>query len=516
MVASFTCPDKVNIQCTCHQSGWADHGTVDCSSRELYQTPIFDFNKRTSVKKLDLKNNSLIELDPKAFAKKVRIKEIDVSYNPIGPSLPRALFREIIGLKVLRLREVGLNLQSHNALLFIEDCITLEELDLSRNFEHGVRMLPPFFVDTNVHTLKILSLSHCRIESINAHAFIGLNNLRELDLSENFLKRVPRAMNRLALLRKLSLRGNDITVIHKADFIDLHCLEELDLSVNLLGQLIAFQKGSFLGLRNSLTRLYLRDVHLAFIPRDTLADLKRLKTLDLSFNNIQIMASDAFEGKYNLESLDISSNPWLIDENMFQSVQDSLLKLTFRRVGLTNIPTIPLSKLTKLRELDVAYNRITTLTNNSLGGIKARKLYFGGNRIRYINPSAFEHYLRPIILDVSNNVLDSLDFVFQSQLCTFYGLNISRNGFLCDCQIESLINSKRVETLHGDCMLKSGQLVSLANSSMRNRIEQTCGKTERTFCFWWIAKSSTAGLSLLETVLVLTLFIQFITYLPDV
>jgi Leucine-rich repeat (LRR) protein len=400
------------------------------------------------------------------------------------------MHNSFIGLQILKASEISLDLQNESCLMFLKHLHSLEELDLSRNMEYGVEMLPAIFAENELHSLQRLSLSLCRIKDINPHAFIGLNNLREMDLSRNYLTRVPRALNRLALLRRLNLRENDITVIYHGDFNEINCLEELDLSKNLLGQMEAFRYGALFGIGNSLQTLILKDSHLSLIPTKAISELKKLNHLDISDNMIIFMNNESFKGAYKLTHLDISGNPWLIDNDMFDSVKDTLVTMRMRKMGLTFLPRIPLQRLNALRTLDVSNNDLMYINNETVSGITARRLSFQANRIRYVSADAFAHYRRPIDLDLSMNILDSLDFVFNSEKCTYYKLNISNNGFLCDCQIENLVNSKRIHSLVGNCILKTGELVSLSNESMTRDLERHCGTTEESFCLWWVPKSN--------------------------
>lgn len=514
-IVGFVCPDDISRVCTCYTTFTGvirreEQRHVDCSSRQLKQVPYMDFNKGTRLKELHLQNNSITSLYASDFARKVRVHYLDISSNPIGNSMDNSLLKKsVIGLKTLQAKEIGLDLQNVTSLQFLNDMHSLEELDLSRNMEYGVDMLQAIFVENDIHSLKKLSLSLCRIKAVNTHAFIGLNNLRELDLSQNYLSRVPRALNRLGLLRKLTLRENDITVIYHGDFSDLNCLQELDLSKNLLGQMEAFRNGAMFGIGNSLTHFYLHDSHMAFIPTRTLSELKRLTHLDISHNSMTLLTNMSFLGQYRLQFLDISGNNWNIYDDMFGGIKDTLVTLRMRRAGLTFIPRKALTTLTHLRILDLSHNELRYLNNDSITGISARRLFFRGNQIRYVSSDAFSHYIRPIDLDLSGNVLDSLSFMFESDKCSFYNLNITNNGFLCDCQIEQTVNSKRAYSLAGNCILNTGQAVPLTNETMTRDLERQCGKSSATFCLWWAPRSAASAAYFNHVLTVFALYMYY-------
>lgn len=502
-VTSFKCPETLTRICKCSSEQRFVLGRrevlryVDCSSRGLLNVPYLDFPPNTRLHELRLQNNSITSLSSADVGARIKIHKVDISGNPLAKSLTTGLFNRIAtGISVLIAREIRLDLQNLTALNFLRGVDSLTVLDLSRNFVHGVDKLPNLFSELSFPSLSKLSLSLCRIHKVNVHAFVGLDNLEDVDLSRNHLIKVPRALSRLKSLLKLNLRENDITVIYHGDFSELTSLRELDLSRNLLGQRESFRNGALFGIRNSLTHLYLQAVQLEVIPTSTLSDLKFLQHLDISRNRISVMRNTSFSGRYKLTSLDISYNPWNIDREMFAGVQNSLLNLKMHKTGLKTIPLVPLQRLSVLRELDLSFNSLLAI--DTLDKISARRLIFHENRIRFISPHAFSHYKRPVDLDVSRNILGSLDFVFKSDHCTFYKLNISGNGFLCDCNVEKLINSGRTRILAGDCLQKNGNSVSFRNETMVKELEFQCGKSSFTYCFWWIPKSSANSLTFIR------------------
>ena len=446
-----------------------------------------DFPEELVIHQLYLQNNSLVSLLPSSFRRPINVIEVDISQNPFRNTLEEAFFSSVVrNVESVTAREIGLNLQNVTALAFLKDARKLRTLDLTRNSAYGVDMLPALFIENNIHSLENLILSFCRIRRINAHAFIGLVHLKTLDLSQNFIKKVPKALNRLSLLRKLNLSENDITALRHGDFSELPCLQELDLSKNLLGQLDAFRQGAFFGLENSLSYLYLHDVHMTNFPTILLSDLKKLIYLDVSKNKITLMNNNTFLGKYKLLTLEISDNPLIASKDMFYGIGESLRTIKIRRAGLNYVPSQALQTLKVLEELDLSFNSILTIDEHVLQGISARRLLFRGNRIHFVSPKAFSHYRRPVDLDISRNELSTLDFIFEAEKCTFYKVNVAGNGFLCDCNIERLINSVHVHVMQGDCVLPNGVTTTLSNTTMTKALEDNCGISELDYCMWWI------------------------------
>lgn len=499
-VAAYQCPDSIQRTCNCYTTSSGivrrtQYMHVDCSSRELKNVPRMGFYQGARIRELCLQNNSLTTLRSNDLNWKFHINYLDISQNPIASSLDTLLLKDfVIELNILIAQDIGLDLQNFTSLSFLKGVRTLNELDLSGNMEYGVEKLPAIFVENDLGSLKILHLSLCRIKDINVHAFIGLKALEEIDLSRNYLTRVPRALSRLPALKKLNMSENDIRTLYHGDFTDLAGLEVLDLSKNSFSKRDAFRNGALFGLENSLKRLFLHDTQISVIPTRALSELKKLTHLDLSHNQLNSMTNKSFQGKYKLQFLDISDNSWFVNDDMFANFKDSLLTLHMRNVDLPYLPRIPLASLKRLRLLDAANNNIIYMNNDTLAGISARRLSFRSNKVRFVTADAFKHYRRAVDLDLSDNVLDSLNFLFESEDCTYFKLNISNNGFLCDCQIERVINSEVVHTLIGDCIMKDGQTVSFTNRSMVRGLEKKCGKTNPIFCFWWLPKSAAGTL----------------------
>jgi len=499
LVTPFECPEQVTRFCKCETKHRFTSGRreelrmVDCSSRRLLQPPLMNFQPNTRLYELRLDNNTITSLSTADFSNKVLLKSLDISSNPIGNTLAPGIINEFtVGLERLFAREIRLNLQNQTSLSFLKGLDYIIELDLSRNLVHGVNKLPPVFNVNRLPSLRKLSLSLCRIHKVSVNAFTGVDQITDIDLSRNHLVKVPRALSRLSKLTKLNLRENDITVVYHGDFSELPLIKELDMSKNLLGQRESFRNGALFGVRNSLTHLHLHASQLEHIPTSTLGELKHLEHLDISGNSITVMKNTSFAGRYKLLTLDISGNIWNVHTSMFAGVQNSLLNLRMRNADLSTFPLLALQRLHQLRELDLSFNSILAI--ESLAGISARRLKLHENRIRYVSPKAFSHYKRPIDLDVSKNILGSLDFILNSDHCTFYKLNITGNGFLCDCQIEELINSGRSKKLSGDCLQKDGNSVSFRNGTMVSELQTNCEKTEFRFCLWWVPKSTASRL----------------------
>ncbi|XP_063171049.1 vasorin [Candoia aspera] len=245
--------------CQCRQPQ-----TVFCVSR---RSPTVPRGLLPDTARLYLFESGLRALSEDSFVGLSALQLLDLSQNLI-PSLPRNVFQPLAGLHNLdlssnQLREItnesfhGLRqlerlyldrnrIQAIHPAAF-DSLESLLELKLQDN---QLQAVPPL----NLPTLLLLDISRNKIAALEAGAFhtqsleslriagLGLghldeellqslHNLHELDISDNWLARVPGVLNRLPGLTKLSLAGNGlISQLWAEDFQELQHLQELDIS----------------------------------------------------------------------------------------------------------------------------------------------------------------------------------------------------------------------------------------------------------------------------------------------
>uniref|UniRef100_A0A673GY91 Leucine rich repeat containing 4Ba n=1 Tax=Sinocyclocheilus rhinocerous TaxID=307959 RepID=A0A673GY91_9TELE len=141
----------------------------------------------------------------------------------------------------------------------------------------------PGYAFHRVPSLRRLDLGELKkLDYISDAAFVGLINLRYLNLGMCGLKDIP---NLTALVR----------------------LEELELSGN---RLEIIRPGSFQGLE-SLRKLWLMHSQMSVIERNAFDDLKNLEELNLSHNSLHSLPHDLFTPLQKLERVHLNHNPWV-------------------------------------------------------------------------------------------------------------------------------------------------------------------------------------------------------------
>ncbi|XP_072322748.1 leucine-rich repeat-containing G-protein coupled receptor 4 isoform X3 [Scyliorhinus torazame] len=324
--------------CRCEGDGGAAL-RVDCSGRGLTTVPqglgIFTFFLDTSM-------NNITELQPDSFQKLPYLEELRLAGNDLSYIHPEAL-SGLYQLKVLMLQNNQLKTVPSEALKGLS---TLQSLRLDANhitsvpedsFEGLVQLrhlwlddnsltevpiqqlskLPslqaltlalnkishiPNFAFANLSSLVVLHLHNNKIDTLDVHCFDGLDNLETLDLNYNNLMEFPEAIKSLQNLKELGFHSNNIAVIPDKAFSGNPLLRTIHLYDNPISSvgISAFQNLS------ELQSLTLPGTRISRIPPDLCQQLKMLRFLDLSYNQIEELPS--FRGCSALEEISLKHN----------------------------------------------------------------------------------------------------------------------------------------------------------------------------------------------------------------
>lgn len=141
----------------------------------------------------------------------------------------------------------------------------------------------PGYAFHRVPSLRRLDLGELKkLDFISDAAFVGLVNLRYLNLGMCGLKDIPK-LTALVRLEELELSGNRLEII---------------------------RPGSFQGL-SLLRKLWLMHSQVSVIERNAFDDLKNLEELNLSHNSLHSLPHDLFTPLHRLERVHLNHNPWV-------------------------------------------------------------------------------------------------------------------------------------------------------------------------------------------------------------
>ncbi|XP_038153275.1 leucine-rich repeat-containing protein 4B [Cyprinodon tularosa] len=262
--ASSTCPSL----CTCSNQA----SRVICTRQNLEQVPE---SISVNTRYLNLQENSIQVIKSDTFKQLRHLEILQLSKNQIR-QIEIGAFNGLPNLNTLELFDNRLTLVPTQAFDYLSK---LRELWLRNN---PIETLPSYAFN-RVPSLRRLDLGELKkLEYISDAAFVGLVNLRYLNLGMCGLKDIPK-LTPLVRLEELELSGNRLEII---------------------------RPGSFQGLV-SLKKLWLMHSQVSVIERNAFDDLKNLEELNLSHNSLHSLPHDLFTPLHQLERVHLNHNPWV-------------------------------------------------------------------------------------------------------------------------------------------------------------------------------------------------------------
>ena len=306
--------------------------------------------------------------------------------------------------------------------------------------------------------LETLNLTDNGIRVIEKDAFLGLNYLQRLDLSNNEIQNLAEIFLPLRNLRQLYLAANRIVTIAGGSFSSQNILTSLSLDRN---EIQSFTGSSFQGL-NNLQYLSMRKCELSTISNELLGAFKKVTTLDLGENSIYNLPSADTLRRHapNLHNLKLDHNDITsLNNGQFSGMTLTSLDLSYNKLtrlskenfGQCNVDYLDLSSNSiievrdsafvtmapRLTSLNLAYNSVMKLPAGAFSGLYSlQNLNLSASSLSELDKEQFQHTSRLHVLDISRNSLQNIPIsVFHS--FQFMGqLYIDGNRWHCDCQIK--------------------------------------------------------------------------------
>uniref|UniRef100_G3N5F6 Leucine rich repeat neuronal 2 n=1 Tax=Gasterosteus aculeatus TaxID=69293 RepID=G3N5F6_GASAC len=313
----------------------------------------------------------------------------------------------------------------------------------------------PLPIPPNTHTLRLQSNLLSRLDTVVLH---GLDNLTDLDLSQNRFSRVETITQSspLSSLLSLHLEENHLSQLPAASFSSFPALQELFLSHN---NLHVIAPGAFTGL-DSLLRLHINNNRLITVDPRWFRPLPLLEVLMLGGNPVEALPERGFLALKSLRSLVLGGMGLRgLAEKALEGL-DGLESLSFYNNLLTKVPTQALMRVPGLKFLDLNKNRLKLIETgafrdmvhlNELGlnnmeelvsiEIAAlenlpelTKLEITNNpRLSYIHPQAFIQLPRLESLMLNSNSLSALHQHIMLSLPSLQEVSLHSNPLRCDC-----------------------------------------------------------------------------------
>ncbi|XP_014481904.1 PREDICTED: insulin-like growth factor-binding protein complex acid labile subunit [Dinoponera quadriceps] len=313
------------------------------------------------------------------------------------------------------------------------------------------------------HFNEIDKLVACSKQGLQTFPENISNLVEKLDLSSNLLSEVSEDVNRLTELLSLNLARNRLTSL-PSNLGQLKKLMMLNLSENQIASIIDIASTSQL---SSLAYLYisrnplptlegltsvlkvmdashclikelgnttlnglsnLTSLNLAGNPLESVRKpvSAKLRSLDMSDCNLNILEPDTFTRLPGLEELRLVNNPKLVYCTRYATIQHPRLKrldvsrCRLDRPGLHGFPSLTFARL--------SHNAINMLPNRIFAKNKQlTQLYMDVNHLHSINASTFEGLTKLQMLDLSMNNINYVHEFALRESISLRVLNLSYN-----------------------------------------------------------------------------------------
>lgn len=197
---------------------------------------------------IDVRNTKVETLDENSFIRCKNLAFLMLSDNKIK-EIPEKLLNENLNLEMLLMKNTLIEFVPQNFLknqqksLKILHITSKTSYKVPDNFFTLFENLEDLWIGkvenfnfkwiTKLKSLKILSITNCKIDKIPAKSFNNLKNLEKLNLSENNLQTIcAESFGNLPNLRHIDFSFNEITAIEEA-LIDTTGVASMDMTLNV-------------------------------------------------------------------------------------------------------------------------------------------------------------------------------------------------------------------------------------------------------------------------------------------
>ncbi|XP_021350944.1 leucine-rich repeats and immunoglobulin-like domains protein 2 [Mizuhopecten yessoensis] len=354
-----------------------------------------------------------------------------------------------------------------SCLLNLVDCSKLGLIEVPRDLPVFVTRLELQFNGISsitaddfrgLNNLTQLDLSNNEIRFLNESVFLHLPALKQLKINHNKLTEVP-MLKGLTSLTTLELNHNRIHTLAMELTTHMAQLKVLELSHN---QIVDIVPGVF-PVNNTLQKLTLNGNGLETFESGCFDNLTSLEVLKMNKNRIRFLPKNLFSKMNKLKTLEITKNQLRQIEGLLFQQLSNLQTLKLRKNQISVLMDGAFYGLTKIQSLQLDHNNISNVTQSWLYRMESLKqLSLTNNRIQIIDPESLEVCKNLQLLDLTNNRLTSIT------RGSFSELNNLRSLYLSDNHISNIEDGAFRD-------LQSLELLELNNNAISWTIEDMNG-----------------------------------------
>lgn len=259
-----------------------------------------------------------------------------------------------------------------------EKAVSLRLFDLNKETVDNVQNL--------AETIKRLMVPGLNLKTVPDLLVDNLVNLEKLDLSHNSILDggLPDSMKVLENLVELNLTDNRLTRV-PASLKKLKCLSRLDLSCNSLDSLKGLEKS------RRVQILVLDHNKLSAVFKD-ISHMKRLEVLRCSHNHLRDIGTDVRQLK-NLKDMDLSCNKIVVlPTDVFMLPKLEALNASHNQITKVSSFNVRVHNKHWVSEVDLSENRITNFPGHLLQ--MSMKLDLSNNQIKKLDMNAMKQLER--------------------------------------------------------------------------------------------------------------------------
>lgn len=369
---------------------------VRITHTNVTELPADVFYYNNNLKKVNISNNPLGKID--GFVKSGSIEEIDMSNSQIE-SVSVNTFKYLPKLTLIDMNRNKLSSLDPSTFDALEE---LSEVRLGNNkltevpsdiFSRNKRLEALYLndnpiVEFSIDTLpSILNLHGCKLSSLDTLLINNVEDISNLDLSNNEISDVKNVFSRMSSLSIVNLAGNK--------------LQDLSTHGNMFQSNLKLEK----------------------IILDNNPMIKSLPANGFNINNMSSFNVHWFSCENcGLESL---------ADKTFETMP-AILTLTLSHNKISDIDTGIFQPLKALHDLDLSYNEIRTINDDTFkNNINIGTLNLANNHLMSLHASVFRNNVNLQMLDISNCGLYKLwSDVKPENLSSIQNLNVSNNKIL--------------------------------------------------------------------------------------
>ncbi|XP_039750194.1 chaoptin isoform X3 [Pararge aegeria] len=445
------------------------------------------FGSMLMLQYLDLSHNQIYHMEYDCFKKVRNLQIIDLSHNHLI-DMPVEVFHDMHGL-------TSVDLSDNNIKNIVDNLIispALERLDLSDN---DLSRIPTNCLSPAAAiNLVELDLSGNNIPAVAIADLVqrfrhepGDYWPEEPDYSDEYMYHTARRDHTRVFHQKkqypqnilfkslawMDLSDNHLVRVESGSFAALPRLRWLDLGMNT--PFLNGERGGsiFKGLERRLSHLGLRNVSLTNVPS---MPLPKLKSLDLSYNNLPSVPTDITANLTRLRTLDLSYN----DLTTVPVATHSLSDLRWLSLSGNPIPALMNTSMygvsPRLEYLDVTHLRLNILEHgvfSKMYGLRTLKISVNGNIRDFNIPRILTHNyaLENLYIQVDNNQIDlgkemtgSLPSKLNNITITGRALKFLSQNVLSGVMSQTMtltIYNTSIEEIEGEVFWKPGRIENL-------------------------------------------------------